>query len=49
MGKIFKSKKVLGAIVVLVVTLVSVGLNVDLGTGVASQVTDVICSVVTCE
>lgn len=48
MGKIFKNKKVVLALVTLVVTLVAVGLNVDLGVGTASSVTEVICQVVTC-
>lgn len=48
MGKILKNKKVVLALVTLVVTVVAVGLNVDLGAGTASAVTDVICQVITC-
>lgn len=49
MKKLFKSKKVVGAIIALVVALVSVGLGVDLGEGTEGSVTDVVCQVITCE
>lgn len=48
MGKLFKSKKVIAALVALALALVSVGLGVDLGTGTGSSVTDVVCQVITC-
>ncbi|QGH45138.1 hypothetical protein [Ralstonia phage Reminis] len=48
MGKLFKSKKVILALVALAVTLVSVGLGTDLGDGTAEAITGVICQVVTC-
>lgn len=47
--KLFKSKKVVGALVALAIALVSVGLGVDLGSGTESSVTDVVCQVITCE
>ncbi|WP_173387075.1 hypothetical protein [Salmonella enterica] len=49
MKKLFKSKKVIGALVTLIVALVSVGLGVDLGSGAESSVTNVVCQVITCE
>ncbi len=49
MKKLFKSKKVVGALVALVIALVSVGLGVDLGEGTEGSVTDVVCQVITCE
>lgn len=49
MKKLFKSKKVVGALVALVIALVSVGLGVDFGEGTEGSVTDVVCQVVTCE
>lgn len=49
MKKLFKSKKVVGALVALAIALVSVGLGVDLGSVTESSVTDVVCQVVTCE
>lgn len=49
MKKLFKSKKVVGALIALVVALVSVGLGVDLGEGTEGSVTDVVCQVITCE
>lgn len=48
MGAIFKNKKVVTAIVALVVALVSVGLGTDLGAGTGDAVVGVICQVVTC-
>lgn len=48
MGKLFKNRKVVLAIVALVVTLVSVGLGTDLVDGTAEAITGVICQVVTC-
>lgn len=49
MKKLFKSKKVVGALVALIIALVSVGLGVELGEGVEGSVTDVVCQVITCE
>lgn len=49
MKKLFKSKKVVGALVALVIALVSVGLGVELGEGAEGSVTDVVCQVITCE
>ncbi|AFH19876.1 hypothetical protein ACG-C91_0050 [Escherichia phage vB_EcoP_ACG-C91] len=49
MKKLFKSKKVVGALVALVIALVSVGLGVDFGEGTEGSVTDVVCQVITCE
>lgn len=49
MKKLFKSKKVVGALIALVIALVSVGLGVDLGEGTEGSVTDVVCQVITCE
>lgn len=48
MSKLFKSKKVIAALVALALALVSVGLGVDLGTGTGSSITDVVCQVITC-
>ncbi|QHJ79495.1 MAG: hypothetical protein [Caudoviricetes sp.] len=48
MGKIFKSKKVIAALVALAVALVSVGLGTDVGAGTTDAVVGVICQVVTC-
>lgn len=49
MKKLLKSKRVVGALVALVIALVSVGLGVDLGEGTEGSVTDVVCQVITCE
>ena len=49
MKKLFKSKKVVGAFIALVIAIVSVGLGVDLGEGTEGSVTDVVCQVITCE
>lgn len=49
MKKLFKSKKVAGALVALVIALVSVGLGIDLGEGTEGSITDVVCQVITCE
>lgn len=49
MKKLFKSKKVVGALIALVIAIVSVGLGVDLGEGTEGSVTDVVCQVITCE
>ncbi|WYM31529.1 hypothetical protein VL73_47 [Erwinia phage VL73] len=49
MGKIFKNKKVITAIVVLLVTVAAVGLKTDFGPDAANQITNVICSFVACE
>lgn len=45
---VFKNKKVVAALVVLALALVSAGLGVDLGTGASEAITNVICQVVTC-
>lgn len=47
MKKLLKSKKVIAALVALVIAAVSVGLNVDVGV-TADQVTGVVCQVITC-
>lgn len=48
MSKLFKSKKVIAAIVLLAVALVSTGLGVELGAGTSDAITGVICQVVEC-
>lgn len=48
MKKLLKSKKVIGALIALIVALVSVGLGVDLGNA-GSAATDAVCQVITCE
>lgn len=48
MGKLFKNRKVILALVALLVTLVSVGLGTDMGSGTSEAITGVICQVVTC-
>lgn len=47
--KLLKSKKVVAALVGLVVALVSVGLGVDFGAGTGDAVTSIICQAVNCE
>ena len=49
MMKFLKSKKVVAALVGLVVALVSVGLGIDFGAGTGDAVTSVICQAVSCE
>ena len=50
MKNLFKNKKVVAALVGLALTLVAVGLGVDLGGQSATDaVTDAICQVVTCQ
>lgn len=45
--KLLKNKKVIAALIALVLALVSVAFGVDFGTG--TELTDAVCSVVTCE
>lgn len=47
--RLLKSKKVIAALVGLVVALVSVGMDVELGAQTADAVTSVICQAVGCE
>lgn len=47
MKNLFKSKKVIAALLALVIALVSVGLGVDVGV-TADEVTGVVCQLVTC-
>lgn len=49
MGNIFKNKKVVSAFVTLVVVLLGAALGTDLGAGTASSVTDLICTIVSCQ
>lgn len=47
--KLLKSKKVIAALVGLVVALVSVGMGVEFGAQTADAVTSVVCQAVGCE
>lgn len=47
MSKLFKSKKVITALLALVIALVSVAFGVDFGV-TADEVTGVVCQLVTC-
>lgn len=47
--KLLKSKKVVAALVGLVVALVSVGMGVEFGSQTADAVTSVVCQAVGCE
>lgn len=48
MSKILKSKKVISAVVLLAVALVSAGLGVEIGAATPDAITGVICQVVEC-
>ncbi|QJD54750.1 hypothetical protein PssvBMR4_gp52 [Pseudomonas phage MR4] len=49
MGKIFKNKKVVAAAVTLVLVILGAALGTDLGADTASSVTDLICTIVSCQ
>lgn len=49
MGKIFKNKKVVAAAVTLVLVILGTALGSDLGADTATSVTDLICTIVSCQ
>lgn len=49
MGKIFKNKKVIAAAVTLALVVLGTALGTDLGADTANSVTDLICTIVTCQ
>lgn len=49
MGKIFKSKKVIAAFVTLLVAVLGTALGTDLGADTANTITELVCTIVSCQ
>ncbi|WPJ52804.1 hypothetical protein RCIP0053_00008 [Klebsiella phage RCIP0053] len=49
MGNIFKNKKVVSAFVTLVVVLLGAALGTDLGADTANNITELVCTIVSCQ
>lgn len=49
MGNIFKNKKVVSAFVTLVVVLLGAALGTDLGADTANTITELVCTIVSCQ
>lgn len=49
MGKILKSKKVIAAFVTLVVVVLGTALGTDLGADTANTITELVCTIVSCQ
>lgn len=49
MGKIFKGKKFIAAFVTLVVVVLGAALGTDLGADTANTITELVCTIVSCQ